>query len=174
MSNLERFFQQFVWGEHCLACTYWKKYCFQHHIFILKFPRVALAQPQLPDSLTHTHTFTQKYAKRGDRLTDVQSCRCLCTHYSRTQPDMPDAKVRKWRLLPCGVPIRMPFPALLPLLRTHSICSALINQGRGGQGVATWNKAWSSHGVLQTTSWHLAKLFLSCVLPIFPQGYTAC
>lgn len=168
-----------------LPCIY-SKYPFLHHIFGLKCPRFALAQPQLADSLTlsllHTHTglFPHKHAKEDSRLTDVQACGCSCIWCKQartlpwTQLDMPDAKVKKWRLLPCGVPVRAPFPALLPLLHSHSICSALINQGRGGQGVATRNKAWSSRGVQRTTSWHSAKLFLSCVLPNRLQGYTAC
>lgn len=164
-----------------LPCIY-SKYRFLHHIFGLKCLRFALAQPQLADSLTlsllHTHTglFPHKHAKEDSRLTDVQACGCSCIWCTQaralpwTQLDMPDAKVKKLRLLSRGV------PALLPMLHSHShsICSALINQGRGGQGVATRNKAWSSRVVQRTTSWHSAKLFLSCVLPNRLQGYTAC
>ena len=111
--------------------------------------------------LSHPHTSICK--EKDGRLTDVQACTLVHTH------TLTDTARHAWCkgeeiLSPCGAPIRTPSPARLPLLRTRSICSALINQGSGGQGVATWNKAWSSHGVRQTTSWHLAKLFLSCGL----------
>lgn len=62
------------------------------------------------------------------------------------------------------------FPSLPPSPSAYSICSALINQERGGKGVATWNIAWKSHADNIVV---LSKLLLSYVLPILLQGYTS-
>ena len=103
----------------------------------------------------------ERERERDGNLTDVQTH----THTHTLTDTARHAWCKGEEILsPCGAPIRTPSPASFPLLRTRSICSALINQGSGGQGVATWNKAWSSHGVRWTTSWHSAKLFLSCGL----------
>ena len=147
------------------------------HVFIQSVPflgvemleGVALVQPQLAEcdsvspSLSHPHASICKEKERERETATSQMYKHTHTH------TLTDTARHAWCkgeeiLSPCGAPIRTPSPASFPLLRTRSICSALINQGSGGQGVATWNKAWSSHGVRRTTSWHSAKLFLSCGL----------
>lgn len=117
---------------------------------------------------THTHTdIIMHWLTPFLQTVQAEGCSCtwctqVCTH-ALMDPDMSDAKVRKWRLSPCLLQIRLSSLTLIPLLNIHSICPSLINQGGGRQGAALWNEA-RSLPVVRRPPWRLLSWFLPFVL----------